>query len=331
MTDRTSNSTKRDTVAVTSRSFSSNQALRQALLEQYPAAQFNETGKHLQPEETIEFLHGFSKAIVSLEPINKETLDSLPDLKVISKYGVGLDNIDLFELDRRGILLGWQGGTNRRSVSELTLGLMIAALRMIVGSNRALLSGAWRPMPGRQLSGKTVGIVGCGFIGKDLIRLLSPLECRILAHDTKSFPDFYDEHGVEPCGLDNLLREADIVTLHLPLDESTKNVLTAERICQMKPGAILINTARGGLVDESALKAALMQGHLAAAAFDVFSVEPPQDSELLNLPNFLATPHIGGSAQEAILAMGLAAIAGLANARPAFEHLNSAYSKAPPL
>lgn len=156
-----------------------------------------------------------------------------------------------------------------------------------------------------------MGIVGCGHIGKDLAVLLRGFDCKVLAHDILDFHDFYAAHGVHAQGLEELLRTADIVTLHLPLDESTRNIISAERLALMRPDAILINTARGGLVDEAALKAALEGGELAAAGFDVFESEPPGDTQLLNLPNFLCTPHIGGSSAEAILSMGRAAIEGL--------------------
>ena len=133
----------------------------------------------------------------------------------------------------------------------------------------------------------------------------------MLAHDILDFPEFYAAHQVEPVGLDELLRRSDIVSLHLPLDDSTRGMLSAERLALLKPGALLINTARGGLVDEAALKRMLEEGRLGGAAFDVFAQEPPDDLELLRLPTFLATPHIGGSSDEAVLAMGRAAIRGL--------------------
>lgn len=161
------------------------------------------------------------------------------------------------------------------------------------------------------LSGRTVGIIGCGFIGKDLVELLQPWGCTLLANDILDFPDFYSRCDVTPVDLEELLQRSDVVTLHVPLDESTRNMISAARLALMKPSAILINAARGGLVDEVALKAMLVTKRLAAAAFDVFAAEPPQDQELLNLPNFLVSPHIGGSAAEAILAMGRAAIDGL--------------------
>jgi D-3-phosphoglycerate dehydrogenase len=165
---------------------------------------------------------------------------------------------------------------------------------------------------GRQITGKKVGIIGLGHIGKDLAQLLAVFDCQVLAHDLLDFPEFYAAHPhVHPVGLEELLRGSDIVTLHLPLDESTKNILTAERLALLQSSAILINAARGGLLDEAALKEMLKSERLAGAAFDVFAVEPPTDRELLELPNFLVTPHIGGSAEEAVLAMGRAAIEGL--------------------
>ena len=200
---------------------------------------------------------------------------------------------------------------NRRSVSELTIAFAISLLRHLPQANNEVRSGVWRQHVGRQLSNCTVGIVGCGHIGKDLVKLLQPFGCKILIHDLQEYPEFYADYQLVAVELNQLLSQSDIVTLHVPLDDSTQGLISAERIATMKSTAILINAARGGLVDEKALKSALLTNKLAAAAFDVFSNEPPEDAELLNLPNFLATPHIGGSAEEAILAMGMSAIDGL--------------------
>ena len=187
----------------------------------------------------------------------------------------------------------------------------VQLLRHTPRAQTEVLDGTWRQHVGRQLSDRTVGIVGCGHVGKDLGLLLRAFGCRVLAHDILDFPDYYAEHGIQPVGLEELLKISDVVTLHLPLDETTRNILSAERLALMKPDAILINAARGGLVDENSLKAALKEGRLGAAALDVFATEPPDDRELLGLPNVIVTPHLGGSAEEAILAMGRAAIDGL--------------------
>jgi len=239
-------------------------------------------------------------------------LAELPELEVVSKYGVGLDGLDLAALRRRGVRLGWQGGVNRRAVAELVIALAVSLLRGIPGAASELRGGAWRPHTGRELGGRTVGIVGCGHVGKELARLLAAFGCRILVHDILDFPAFYRELGIEKIGLDTLLARAEVVSLHVPLDDATRGMIDAQRLALMRQDAILINAARGGLVDEVALATALREGRIAGAAIDVFAREPPQpDNPLLSAPNVILTPHIGGSSTEAILAMGRAAIRGL--------------------
>ena len=301
----------KDRVAVCSRSFSRNPVLRSELLTRYQRVTFNDEGIELKGDRLVEFLRGHDKAITALELIDEAVLASLPELKVISKYGVGLDMIDMAAMTTYGKRLGWTGGVNRRSVSELVISFAIAMLRHVPAAHREVLSGTWRQHVGGQLSGRTVGIIGCGHVGKDLVLLLRAFDCPILVNDIRDYPDFYATHSIEVVGLEALLARADIVTIHVPLDENTRGMLDAQRLAMLRPTAVLINTARGELIDEVALKQMLQNKRLAAAAFDVFAVEPPQDKELLGLPNFLVTPHIGGSAHEAILAMGRAAILGL--------------------
>lgn len=301
-------------IAVASRSFSRHPVLRAEMLRRYEHVTFNDAGRSLAGDELAAFLDGHQRAITALERLDDALFARLPMLEVVSKYGVGLDMIDLAAMARRGLRLGWTGGVNRRSVSELALSMMIALLRHVPQSNAEIRAGQWRQIAGRQLSGRTVGIIGCGHVGRDLVGLLAAFGCTILVHDILDQPEFYAAHGLRPVGLETLLREAEIVTLHVPLDESTRSILSAERLALMRPDAILINTARGGLVDEAALKSMLKDKRLAAAGFDVFAVEPPEDAELLALPNLLATGHIGGSSEEAVLAMGMAAIDGLESA-----------------
>jgi phosphoglycerate dehydrogenase-like enzyme len=298
-------------IAVTSRSFSRNPVLRAELLERYQHVTFNDAGLQLAGDDLVQFLKGHDKAITALETIDEYVLSRLPELRVIGKYGVGLDMIDMAALRAHGVRLGWTGGVNRRSVSELVISFAIAMLRAVPAANREVLSGTWRQHVGGHLSGRTVGIIGCGYVGKDLVKLLQGFDCPVLVHDIRDYPDFYRQYNLKAVDLDTLLAGSDVVTIHVPLDDTTRNMLDARRLALLKPTAVLINAARGGLVDEAALKKMLQEQRLAAAAFDVFAVEPPQDQELLTLPNFLATPHIGGSAQEAILNMGRAAIHGL--------------------
>jgi len=298
-------------IAVASRSFSRHPVLRAEVLARYSDVRFNDEGRSLEGDTLVAFARGRRKLITGLERVDEYILSALPELEVISKYGVGTDTLDKDALIRHGIRLGWTGGVNRRSVAELALSFMIALLRHVPATSLEIRAGGWKNRMGRQLSGRTVGIIGCGHIGKDLAVLLRAFDCTVLAHDILDFPAFYAAHQVEPVGLDALLRRADIVTLHVPLDRTTRDLLHAGRLAQMKEDALLINTARGGLVDEAALKTMLASGRLAGAAFDVFATEPPTDGELLRLPNFLATPHIGGSSEEAVLNMGRAAIVGL--------------------
>lgn len=308
-------------IAVTSRSFSLHPVLREELLARYDNVRFNDEGLALKGEALIDFARGRRKLITALERIDEAFLSAAPELEVISKYGVGTDMLDKAALIRHGIRLGWTGGVNKRSVTELALSFMISLLHLVPQTSLEVREGGWKNRKGRQLSGRTVGIVGCGHIGKDLTPILRAFGCTVLAHDILDFPEFYAAHQVTPVGLEELLRRADVVTLHLPLDDSTRNILSAERLALLKPEAVLINTARGGLVDEAALKRMLAEGRLSAAGFDVFATEPPEDLDLLQLPNFLATPHIGGSSEEAILAMGRAAIRGLdENAIPTADY-----------
>ncbi|MDB0049852.1 phosphoglycerate dehydrogenase [Pseudomonadales bacterium] len=298
-------------VAVCSRSFSTNSLLRDELLSRYCNVKFNDTGTKMEGDELIEFLKGSNMAITALETIDSYVLSALPELEVIGKYGVGLDMIDLNAMKKYNKRLGWTPGVNRRSVSELTLALAIMLLRRVNEANQLVRKGGWSQLKGRLLSEKTFGIIGCGNVGKDLIQLLHPFGCKIVVNDVLNYPEFYNEYNIQPIALDELLICSDVVSLHIPLIPTTINLMSAKKLSLMKPTSILINTARGGLVDETMLFEMLQEHRLGGAGFDVFSQEPPDNLRLLGLDNFIATPHIGGSSSEAILAMGLAAIEGL--------------------
>lgn len=302
-------------IAVTSLSFAGNPRLREELKAKYSNVTFTESASILDGEALVALLRGHDRAIVGLERIDERVLAQVPELRVISKYGVGLDGIDIDAMARRAVKLGWTGGVNRRSVAELTLAFALALFHRVPECDVALRRGRWNKLVGWELTGKTVGIIGCGFVGQDLVRLLAPFGCRILAHDIRDYPEFYAAHGVAPVTLAELLRAADVVTLHVPLDASTRGMIGAAELARMRPGTFIINAARGGLIDETALADALERGHLAGAACDVFQMEPDANPRLAALPAFLGTPHIGGASQEAQLAMGRAAIEGLETAR----------------
>ncbi|PPR11112.1 MAG: Hydroxypyruvate reductase [Alphaproteobacteria bacterium MarineAlpha11_Bin1] len=263
-------------------------------------------------DELVTFLADHDAAIMGLENLTAKMLDQLPDLRIISRMGVGLDNVDPELLRSRGIRIGWKGGTNRRSVAELMIAFSICALRHVAPLYAAMRDGKRpRHRMGQHLSGRVVGLHGCGNVGKEVVRLLQPWGCHILTHDIRNYTEFYEEFDVKPVSMDELVARSEVLSLHIPLDDTTRGLYSGAVLEQMRDGAVLINTCRGGIIDESALKDSLLNGHLAAACIDAFAVEPPTDDDLLNAPNFLCTPHIGGSAVEARLAMGRAAINGI--------------------
>jgi D-3-phosphoglycerate dehydrogenase len=292
-------------VAVCSRSFSRNPVLREETLARFENVRFNDEGVSLNGESLVEFLSGRERAITALERINDEVLVQLPELKLISKVGVGTDMIDFDAAERHGVEVRVHPGTNSRSVAELALSMAIALLRRVPEATALAASGEWKQLQGRELSGKTVGIVGFGHVGRDLARLLEPFGCRVVAADVRPLDD------VEQLELDELLAHADVVSLHVELNDATRNLIDARRLALMRENAVILNTARGGVIDEDALLEALESERLGGAGLDVLAAEPPGDLKLLEHPRALVTPHIGGSTQEAVLAMGRAAIAGL--------------------
>ena len=303
-------------IAVPAISFGQHAGLVQLLRDRYPDCKINVDGVpyYRTERETIDYLRGYDAAIVSFEPINEPVLAALPELRVIAKLGVGLDKIDPAAMQRHGVRLGWTPGVNKRSVAELTLCLAIAGLRHVVSLNAAMRR-AERPLArmGRQLSGRVVGIHGCGEIGKELAKLLVPFDCDVLACDIKDYADFYASYGVTPVGFDELLARSEVLSIHLTVTKLTRGLYGAATLDKLRPDCVLVNTARGAIVDEAALKERLARGRIAAAAIDTFAVEPPTDDELLNLPNFIATPHIGAGSEEARWRMGETAIEGLVN------------------
>lgn len=307
-------------IAVASRSFCAHTTLRNELEQKYENITWNTTGRVLDGAELAAFLKGHTKAITGLERIDAAVLREIPELKHISKYGVGMDMIQLPDLEAAGVTLGWTAGVNRLAVAELALTFFLTLIRGVHLSSAYFRAEDFKRASGRQLSGKTIGIIGCGNIGKELVRMLKPFGCRVLAYDILDYSEFYRENGVTSMSLDSLLREADLVTIHVPKNKTTANLLNRERILSMKKGAFLVNTARGGLVDEAALQEALAQRHLAGAALDVLNEEPPTDWSQWKYPNLFITPHIGGGSEEAVLAMGRAAIENLENPQSAMSY-----------
>jgi (S)-sulfolactate dehydrogenase len=231
-------------------------------------------------------------------------LAAAPRLQVVGRLGVGLDNIDVPACEARGVAVIPATGANALAVAEYVVACSMLLLRGAYLSSSAVASGAWpraQLSEGRELGGKTLGLVGFGGIGRLTAHLARMLGMQVVAYDPLLAPDApaWEQAGVRCLGLDALLAQADAVSLHVPLTEATRGLMNAARIGAMKPGAVLINTARGGIVDETALAEALRQGHLAGAALDVFVEEPlPAGSPLAGVPNLVLTPHIGGVTRE---------------------------------
>lgn len=295
-------------VVATSPSFSKNKILQKEIYSYFPNAKLNLEGIRFKQDELIEYIKEADAIIVGLEAINQEVLDACPNLKMISKYGVGLNNIDLEACKIKSIAIGWTGGVNRLSVAEMALGYMLMFSRNLFISSNQLKNGTWNKVGGFQLSGKTVGIVGVGFIGKELVRLLKPFGCNILVNDIINQDEYYQEHGLIEVSKEEIYKHSDLVTIHTPYDKTTHNMIDLEVMKQMKETAYLLNSARGGIVNEKDLKYALKNAIIAGAGIDAYVEEPPIDKDFLALPNLICTPHIGGNSQEAVEAMGMSAI-----------------------
>jgi (S)-sulfolactate dehydrogenase len=236
--------------------------------------------------------------------VDAELLAGAPQLRVVGRLGVGLDNIDVPACEARSIAVVPATGANALAVAEYVIASTMMLLRGAYLASSAVAAGEW-PRPrlseGRESAGKTLGLVGFGGIGQLTARLAQALGMRVVAYDPLLAADapVWDETGVAGVGLDTLLAEADAVSLHVPLTAATRGLMNDASIGAMKPGAVLINTARGGIVDEAALAQALREGRLAGAALDVFEHEPlPAGSPLAGVPNLILTPHIGGVTRE---------------------------------
>lgn len=245
-------------------------------------------------------------------------------LRLVVRAGAGVDNIDVEGFSKLGVEVRNTPGAVAEAVAELTIGLMLCLARGIPRLSSALREGAWLKGEGLggELRGKTLGVVGCGRIGSRVARIARALGMEILISDIVKIPDqLLEELAARQVELDHLLRESDIVSVHVPLTAESRRLIGERELRLMKPSSYIVNTSRGGVVDESALKKALREGWISGAALDVFEEEPPSDRELLSLPNLVATPHIGAQTREAQLNAGVEAaeivISSLARARSA--------------
>jgi D-3-phosphoglycerate dehydrogenase len=243
--------------------------------------------------------------IAGLDIIDSAVFEAALKLRVVARYGVGVDQVDLDAAKAHNVVVTNTPGANSVSVAELTIGLMLSLARNIPKMVVATRSGEWERVRGMTLEGKVIGLLGLGAIGKQVARRLTAFDCRVIAHDPFVDPNEAKTWGVEILPREDVISQADFLSLHVPVLPETRDMVNANFIAQMKTGAYLINTARGELIDEAALCDALQSGHLSGAGLDALQQEPPElDHPLLALSQVLITPHNGAQADGARNAMG---------------------------
>ena len=256
-------------------------------------------------QQGIEASRDADVLVVGLQKITEKVLDAAKRLRVIGRCGVGLDNIDLKAAGARGIPVVYTPGVNAQAVADLALGLMLALARKIPQADRMTKSAEWKRIMGNDVWGKTLGICGLGQIGFNVAKRARGFDMNVIAYDLLENPCLAQEHGIRYKSNAEILGESDFITLHLPLTPQTRGFIGIDDLRVMKKTAILVNTSRGGIVDEKALYAALKEGEIAGAALDVFEHEPPGKTPLVELDNFIGTPHIGGITAEALGQIGM--------------------------
>ncbi len=301
---------KKCRLLVTPTSYGKNDSrLKSDLEAQIGEVTYNPTGKPLAAAEVARLLPGVDGYIAGLDEINATALAAADRLRVISRYGVGVDNVDLEAAKAKGIVVTNTPGANAVSVAELTIGLMLALARQIPEAVAAVRGGKWPRYPGLSLEGKRVGLLGLGAIGKQVARRLKGFDCAVMAYDPLVDTAAIGDLGVELAALEAVRAQADFLSLHLPLLPETRGMINGAFLREMKAGSFLINTARGELVNEDALLSALTSGHLRGAGLDAFAAEPPDTTNpLLAMAQVIATPHLGAQTDGATSNMGWLAL-----------------------
>ncbi|MGD8563027.1 MAG: phosphoglycerate dehydrogenase [Desulfarculaceae bacterium] len=256
-------------------------------------------------EELMTFAKDYDAMIIGLDDINRRVIEAAKKLKVVTKHGAGIDNIDVKAATQKGIIVNNAPGANSDAVADLTMGLFLSLARRIPYADRVVKEGEWPRIIGSQVSSKILGIVGTGEIGKKVAKRALGLDMQLLLYDLVEDEELAALPAARYVELDELISASDYVSLHVPLTDNTRNMIAARELSLMKPGAYLVNVARGGVVDEAALFEALEAQKIAGAACDVFTAEPAHGNPLLSLNNLLATPHMGMYTQEALILTGM--------------------------
>ena len=247
------------------------------------------------PQELIAQMQDCVAIVAGVEPYTPEVLEALPNLRVVSRTGVGFDSVDLATCDARNIAVTTTPGVNHHAVAEHTIAMLLAVARGFPDRDRFVRQGTWKRFSTPRIWGSTLGVLGLGRIGKAVVERATGLGMQVLGYDPYADADWCARNQIRLVELNQLFAESDYVSLHLPVGPDTRKLMNRETLSRMKPGAILVNTARGALVDEEALAESLRSGHLGGAALDVFDVEPlPLDSPLLQLDRVLFSGHLAG-------------------------------------
>lgn len=274
---------------------------------------FNDKNRPLTEEEMIEYAQGCDGIIAGLDYITKKVIESSEKLKVISRYGAGYDRVDLEAATRNGVIVTNTPAANAQAVGELSISLALALSRKIAYLDKKTKEGEWVRSLGGELQGKTIGIMGLGAIGKVVAKCATGFGMNIIAHDPYIDSEFCESLHIKSVSFEDLITASDIISLHLPLNDKTKHIIEEATISKMKNTAIVINTSRGGIVDEVAMYDALKNNRLGGFGIDVFETEPPEYSPLFVLKNVIATPHSGSHTQEAVDKMADMAVTNLIN------------------
>ena len=266
---------------------------------------YNKKGSPLSSDELVEMLQNIDGCILGLDKLDRKAILSAKKLKVIAKYGVGLENVDISVAREAGITVTYTPGVNASSVADLTLALILLLCRPICWASDQTKKGDWPRTSGMGLEGKAVGLIGLGAIGKQVAKRLSGFGCRIMGYDIVPVTAWVDKPNLEIVDLDVLIRESNFISLHIPVTNQTENIVNASFLAKMKRGSFLINTSRGELIDEQALINALTEGKLAGAALDAFRAEPLEKNHpLLKFSQVITTPHMGAHTDSSMTAMG---------------------------
>ena len=295
-------------ILITPRSYGKNDP---ELFEKLSRAGFdvvrNDTGNTYTKEKMIEMIADCDGVIVGVDPLDKDVMDSAPDLKAIAKYGTGTDNIDLEEAEHRGIKVSITRGANSESVADCAFTMMAALARKLPQIDANCRNKNWKKITTKDVSHATLGILGLGAIGKIMVKRASGFDMKVIAYDTYWDEEFAKANDVERVSLEDIFRLSDFVSVHVPLLPETRNMIGREQFAMMKEDAIFVNCARGELVDEEALLDALENGEIGGAGLDVFVQEPPQDPRWYKLDNIIMGSHCAASAKSAATNMGIMA------------------------